>query len=198
MEPKKSVKTQRTVILDPIDGTSNALHGIPFFCTSVALSTGPTLSSTKLGFVKNLSNKDVFFAEKGHGAYKGKTCLKPSTITTLSDALISVELSLPHNQQHLKRLTPLLLDLKKIRHLGATALEICYVASGALDAFVDLRNIARSVDLAAAYIILGEAGGVMVTPDKKKIDLRLDAAERTFLVAATNSAICNDILSLIR
>ena len=185
------------VVLDPIDGTNNALRRLPFFCTSIALSTGPNLNNVELGFVMNLSNKETFFAEKNHGAYRGKTCLKPSLITNVTNAIISVELSLPHNQQHLKRLTPLLLNLPRVRHLGATALEICYVASGALEAFIDLRNIARSVDLAAAYIIIKEAGGLMVTPDGNEIDLSINPAERIPLIAAANEAICKDVLRLI-
>lgn len=186
------------VVLDSIDGTSNALRGVPFFCTSIALSTGPNLCNTELGLVMDLSNNERFSAEKGHGAYKGKTRLKPSSVTDIGDALIGIELCLPNDRKHLTRLTPLILSSKKLRHLGATALEICYVAAGHLDAFVDLRNIARSVDLAAAYIILREAGGIMVTPDKKEIDLRLDAAERTPFIAAANPTICDKILNLIK
>jgi len=185
------------VVLDSVDGTSNAIRGIPFFCTSIALSTGPNLTETKLGLVKDLVNNETFHAEKGHGAYKDKKPLKPSKITEIDDAIISTELSLPNNKQHLTKLTPLILKSKKLRHLGATALEICYVASGSIDAFVDLRNIARSTDLAAAYIILKEAGGIMTTPDAEEINLRLDTAERTPFIAAANQTICNNILNLV-
>ena len=186
------------VILDSIDGTVNALRGIPFFCTSIAFSTGPHLSDITMGFVINLSNKEKFSAIKGKGAYKGKTRLKPSTITNVNESLISVELSLPGNQEQLIHLMPLLLNSKKIRHLGATALEICYVASGYLDAFVDIRNMARAVDLAAAYIILKETGGIMITPDGKELNMRLGANERTHIIATANLTICKEILRLLK
>jgi len=186
------------VVLDSVDGTTNALRGISFFSTSLALSTGPHLSNVKLGLVMDLNNSTIFLAEKDKGAYEGESRLRPSSVTNIDDALISVEVSLPGNKEHIIRLIPLITKTGKIRHLGSTALELCYVASGSLDAFVDTRNLIRATDLSAAYLILREAGGVIATPEGGKLDMELKAMERTSFVAAANPTIYDNIIKLLK
>ncbi len=144
------------IVLDSVDGTSNALRGIPFYCMSVAFSTSPNITGTTVGLVIDLANNETFYAEKGKGAYKNDKLITPSQVTEIDAAIIGIELGQLSNRQQLERVSPLILASKKLRHLGATALEVCYVASGQLDAFVDTRSLARSTDIAAAYIILRE------------------------------------------
>ncbi|MCP8321208.1 MAG: fructose 1,6-bisphosphatase, partial [archaeon] len=92
---------------------------------------------------------------------------------------------------------PLFKKVRHMRHFGANALEICYVASGFIDAFVDVRGILRVTDIAASYIILKEAGGEILTPDGKELDSILEPTQRVSFIAASNSTICDKILNTI-
>jgi len=81
---------------------------------------------------------------------------------------------------------PVLQKSRHLRHLGANALELCYVADGTTDAFIDLRSKLRVTDIAAAYLILLEAGGIMVTPEGTELNAPLDAAQRLSFIATAN------------
>jgi myo-inositol-1(or 4)-monophosphatase len=96
------------------------------------------------------------------------------------------------------RLTAVIEKTKHIRHLGANALELCYVADGTTDAFIDVRGKLRTTDMAAAWLILNEAGASMTTPDGKALDVRLDPKQRVKFVASANLEMHRTLLSLIK
>jgi myo-inositol-1(or 4)-monophosphatase len=87
---------------------------------------------------------------------------------------------------------------KHLRHLGANALEICYVADGTTDAFIDLRGKLRVTDMAAAQLILREAGGVITTQKGESLDAPLTATQRVSFIAAANKTIYKKIQALIK
>jgi myo-inositol-1(or 4)-monophosphatase len=183
------------VVMDGIDGTTNAVHGLPFAATSLAFSKDPCLKDVQIGLIMDFSSDTIFRAEKGKGAYRNEKRLKPASITGLRDALISFELGDQRDrEQQIHRLLPILANSNKIRILGSTALELCYIASGALDAFIDVRGGARATDLAAAQLILVESGGVSVTPSGRLLDLALNATAMTSIIAASNPILCKNIV----
>jgi myo-inositol-1(or 4)-monophosphatase len=98
----------------------------------------------------------------------------------------------------LPRLLPLLEKVKHLRHFGADALELCYVADGKTDAFLDIRGKLRVTDMAGAYLILREAGGIISTPEGEELDVVLDAAQRVAFVAAANETIFETIRKLLK
>ena len=187
------------VVLDPVDGTTNAVRYIPFSSTSIAHATGPLLRDVDVGLVMDLYSGMVFTAKKHAGAYLNGSKVTSSKVVDLGEAMISLELTYP---KHVRVLTQSLLSLMehtlKLRHLGSTALEIAYVASGALDAFVDMRGLTRSVDLAAATLIAREAGGMVVTPDGGELDMELKATARNSLIASGNGLLTAKILELLK
>lgn len=186
------------VVVDSIDGTTNATLNIPFYATSLASADGPSLRSIRAGLVMDLHHGTTFSAERGKGAFcDGKAGLKPSQVGMVEEALIGLDLNAPREPRFIHRLIPLMERGGKFRHLGANALELCYVASGALDGFVDIRGRLRVTDVAAAYLILREAGGVVVTSEGRELDGRLRAEERVSLVAASNLELCREILRLL-
>jgi len=187
------------VVLDPVDGTTNALRYIPFSSTSIAHATGPWLRDVDVGLVMDLYSGMVFTAKKGEGAYLNGSKVTASKLVGLEDAIISVELDYPKRARTLTRIyLPLMERTLKLRHLGSTALEIAYVASGALDAFVDMRGLTRSVDLAAATLIAREAGGLVVTPDGGELNMELKATARSSLIASGNRQLAGEIVELLR
>jgi myo-inositol-1(or 4)-monophosphatase len=134
----------------------------------------------------------TFCAEKGRGATLNGRQIKPSQTTCIDEAVIGVDLSAP-GYRPLRSLIPLLAKIKYSRHLGANALELCYVAAGISDAFIDIRKKLRVTDVAAAHFILKEAGGVIVTPDGKAFDADLKPTQRVAFVAAANHLLLQDI-----
>jgi len=84
-----------------------------------------------------------------------------------------------------------------VRHLGADAIELCYVADGTIDAFVDIRGKLRTTDMAAAWLILQEAGAIIETPERKPLNPKLDPKQTVKFVAAANRKIYDAIVDLI-
>ncbi len=186
------------LVVDPIDGTTNAIRGIPVFSTSIALSEGKYFEDICLGLVMNLATGDVFYAEKGCGAYLNERSIRPSSIRRLTDALVELDLNIRRKYvRYLKRITPILINAKHIRFLGSDALALCLVAHGASDAFIDLRGILRVTDMAAGAFIAKESGAVLYSDKAPGFNVRLDVISRSSIIVACTSDLLEDILSTI-
>lgn len=185
------------VTCDPIDGTTNLVRGLPFYATSIAVSREPCLDRVYAGLVADLFHDVTYVAEKGKGAYRDGHKLVPSSVVSLEEAVIGVDL----NSYRVERIVPKLRGLigmtKHIRHFGANALELCFVADGKTDAFVDIRGKLRTTDMAAAWLILREAGAVITGPDGEELGVRLDPKRKVEFVASANPEIHRIILGLI-
>jgi myo-inositol-1(or 4)-monophosphatase len=186
------------VTVDPIDGTTNLIRGLPFYCTSIAVSDKPTLSKVFAASVTDLFHDISYTAFEGKGAFRNHKKITPSSMKTLDEAVIGLDL----NTYKIKTVAPQLSDLihetKHIRHFGANALELCYVADGLTDAFIDIRGKLRTTDVAAGFFIIKESGGIVTSPDGKPIDVRLDPIRTLKFVASGNQEIHEKILSLIK
>lgn len=185
------------VIIDSIDGTTNSLRGIPFFCTSIAISRGDRIKDIEAGVVMDISNSSIFYAKKNKGAYMGGNRIKTSNKKLLEDAVIAIDFS-KVEERNITKLIPLFKVIRHMRHFGATALEICYIASGFMDAFVDIRNMLRVTDIASSYIILKEAGGEILTPEGKELYNKLEPTQKVSFIAAANSTIFRNIMEHIK
>jgi len=116
----------------------------------------------------------------------------------LDEAVIGLDLNTYKIKPVAPQVSNLIYSTKHIRHFGANALELCYVANGLTDAFVDVRGKLRATDAAAGFFILSEAGGIVTSPEGKPIDLRLDPKETVKFVASGNRDIHEKILRLIK
>jgi len=96
------------------------------------------------------------------------------------------------------QLTDLIKHTKHIRHFGANALELCFVAGGLTDAFVDIRGKLRTTDVAAGFLMIKEAGGIITSPDGEAVDVKLDPKQKLKFVASGNKEIHKLILSLVK
>lgn len=187
---------QHYVTIDPIDGTTNALRGMPFVATSIAISEKPQFQSVTHALVTDLHHDITYTAEQGEGAQKNNKKITPAKTNTLEDLTLGIEILLK-TPQHIKAATAVLQNTRHPRHLGADALEICYVADGTTDGFIDLRDKLRVTDMAAAQLILTEAGGIITTPDGKKINLPLAPTQRTSFITAANKTLHQKLKALI-
>jgi len=186
------------VTTDPIDGTTNLTRGIPFYATSIATSTKPTLNTIHTALVTDLFHGVTYAAQKGEGAYRNNKKIVPSKETSLEEAVIGMDINTYKIQNIIPKLTSLIQKTKHIRHLGANALELCYVADGTTDAFIDIRGKLRSTDIAAAWLIIEEAGAKITAPEGKPLNVKLDPKQKVEFIAAANQKIHRTILNLIK
>jgi myo-inositol-1(or 4)-monophosphatase len=186
------------VTVDPIDGTTNLVRGVPFYASSIAVSAKPALSTVYAALVTDLFHDTTYTAQKGKGAYRDREKIKPSALASLEEAVIGLDLNTYKVKEIALQLTNLIQKTKHIRHFGANALELCYVADGTTDAFVDIRGKLRTTDVAAGFLILKEAGGIITTPEGRLLDVKLDPKQKIKFIAAGNTQIHKTILSLIR
>ncbi len=186
------------VTTDPLDGTTNAVRGAPFMAISLAVSRKPRLRTIETALVCDPIHDITYTAELGKGAFRNREKIHSSSTTSLGDAVVGVDFNTLKIRELLPLLFPLLEKAKHLRHFGADALELCYVADGTTDAFVDIRGKLRATDIAAAYLILREAGGIMVTPEGNELDVALSATERVAFIAAANKTFYARIHHLLR
>ena len=186
------------VTADPIDGTTNLTRGIPFYATSIAVSTKPTLNTIHTALVADLYHDVTYNAQKGKGAHRNNKKITPSKEESLEEAVIGMDIDTYKIQEIAPRLTSLIQKTKHIRHLGANALELCYVADGTTDAFIDIRGKLRTTDMAAAWLIIQEAGAKITTPEGKPLTINLDPKQNVTFIAAANQKIHKTILNLIK
>src|SRR3990170_315252 len=185
------------VTVDPIDGTTNLMRGLPFYCSSVAVSRQPTLSAVFAASVTDLFHDVSYTALKGKGAYREKEKITPSSVTTLKEAVIGLDLNTCGIKEVAPQISDLIQETKHIRHFGANALELCYVAEGLTDAFIDIRGKLRTTDVAAGFHIIKEAGGTITSPEGSPIDVKLNPKQTLKFVASGNVGIHKKILKLI-
>ena len=184
---------EKVLLVDPVDGSNNAKSGIPFFGVSLALLKGETLSSLSVGYVANLAAGHEFWAIRGQGAWKNGAPIRTSPAEGI--IIVAYEASSPASD--LPRILPLLTTARRTRCFGSTALDLSYLASGALSVFVTATP-SRAFDYAAGMLILCEAGGVITGLDGTSLDSIRGGLERTVpLLAAKNGAAHRLALSLV-
>jgi len=186
------------VTSDPIDGTTNLVRGIPFYATSIAVSTRPTLNTVHTALVADLIHGITYTAQKGKGSYRNNQKIAPSTIKSLEDGVLGIDLNTYKIQNIAPKLTNLIQSTKHVRHLGANALELCYVADGTTDAFIDIRGKLRTTDMAAAWLIIKEAGAKITTPNGRSLNVKLSPKQKVGFIATANQKIHRTILSLVK
>src|SRR5581483_10141900 len=154
-------RTQTHVVLDPIDGSINAKRGIPFFALSIAVAEGPTMGDVHFGYVHDFGSGEEWTATRGQGAHldgKRLGAVAPkSPVEILSLEATTTELVAKHAGAFVG-------IAHRTRVMGSLALSLCHLAAGRVDAVCSLRGT-RSVDIAAAQLLVAEAGLVIDLPE---------------------------------
>jgi len=167
--------------LDPLDGTFNAVKGIQFYSISIYIDG----QDCRFGYVFDLAHKIGFYAQAGRGAWtESSHRIRVSEARSLADFSVAAYTLRPHTA----RIIRLGDTVRRIRTLGSSALELCLVASGKLDAFADLRGGLRMVDVAAGSLIVEEAGGAVTDGDGKRIPFNGDMWQRKMFLASNGHA----------
>ena len=178
-------------IVDPLDGTTNFLHGIPHFAISIALEREGDLVA---GLIFNPANQETFTAERGKGAYlNDRRRLRVAARTELSTSVIGTGIphsGRPEHDLFLEELRAVMAASAGVRRLGAASLDLAWTAAGRLDGFWE-RNL-RPWDLAAGIVILREAGGYVSDAEGK------DGILEKGNIVAGNEAIHRHLLKLLK
>ncbi|KQS33626.1 inositol monophosphatase family protein [Dyadobacter sp. Leaf189] len=144
-------------IIDPLDGTTNFIHGIPVYCVSVGLARGKELL---LGVIHEPNLNEMFYAWQGGGAWCNDKPIKVSTVPSLQDSLIATGFpyyKFEKQKRYMHILELLMQRTHGIRRMGAAAVDLAYVAAGRFDGFYEYNL--NSWDMAAGVLMIKEAGG---------------------------------------
>jgi myo-inositol-1(or 4)-monophosphatase len=156
---REGTDKSHTWIVDPLDGTTNFLHGIPHFAVSIGLAREGVVIA---GLIYNPANDDLYMAEKGGGAFLNDTRLRVAGRKQLNECVIAC--GLPHigrgdHELSRKEMTALQPKVAGLRRFGAASLDLAFVAAGRLDGYWE-RNL-QPWDVAAGIILIKEAGGTV-------------------------------------
>ncbi len=146
-------------IIDPLDGTTNFLHGLPIYAVSIALAHRGVVQQA---VVYDPTRNDLFFASRGRGAFLNDKRLRVSKRTRLSDALVGTGFPFRRGdsfQRYVKMFETVMQSCAGVRRPGAAALDLCYVAAGWYDGFFETGL--NPWDMAAGSLIITEAGGLV-------------------------------------
>ena len=180
-----------TWIIDPLDGTTNFLHGLPIFAISIALEREGHLIA---GLIYNPATDEMFVAEKGAGAWGNNRRLRVAQRRELADSLVAT--GIPHlgkaeaHPRFRAELAAIMARVSNVRRLGAAALDLAWLAAGRYDAYWE-RGL-KSWDIAAGIILVREAGGYV-----SDLDGGSDMLTKGHLIAG-NEMIMRKTLDVLR
>ena len=156
-------------IVDPLDGTTNFAHGVPIFCVSIALVKQ---GKPVIGVAYDPLRDELFTAIKGGGAFLNGKPIRVSNVTEMDDALLStgfpydIRTNIDNNLDHFNRVV---VNCQAIRRVGSAVIDLCYTACGRFDGFWEKGLFAW--DMAAAALIVEEAGGIVTDMNGEPLDL---------------------------
>jgi myo-inositol-1(or 4)-monophosphatase len=159
LDPESAGKAEYRWIIDPLDGTTNFIHGFPQYCVSIGVEHRGALAHA---VIYDPSRNELFTASKGRGAFLNDRRIRVSKCLKLQDALVGTGFpykELTRADLYLKQLRALMEKSSGVRRAGAAALDLAYVACGRLDAFWELGLMPW--DMAAGVLLIQEAGGLV-------------------------------------
>ncbi|MFX0043970.1 MAG: inositol monophosphatase family protein [Candidatus Hodarchaeota archaeon] len=172
-DKEKAINNQNVLIVDPLDGSNNAARGIPYCSVSIAYAIGTKIGDIQKAVVLNLNTKDIYWTEKGKDSYFNNKRIYVSDLDITQECFFELNLPTKNIMENLLKLTPIIRRFYRVRILGSTALTLCQVASGSIEAFINLRKSNRLVDAAAGILILKEAGGIIFALDGTELNQNL-------------------------
>ena len=178
------------VVLDPIDGSVNAKRGIPFFSVSIAVAEGDAMRDVVFGFVHDFGTGEEWTAARGRGAALNGQPL--DAVAPRADVeLLSFEAT--RTDLVAETVGAMVGFAERLRIMGSLALSLCHLAAGRVDAVCSLKP-ARSVDIAAAQLLVRERGLAIELPEGGAFDdAPLDLGARSRVVAGATGQICADL-----
>ncbi len=193
-DQNNGIKEELYVLIDPIDGSKNAVSGLPVFCTSIAVAKRNKIGDIFLSYVINLTSGDEFWAESDKGAYLNGKRIK----TQIEDDINVVLYEATKPKIDLPRILPLLSLSNKSRCLGSIALDLAYLSYGSASAFVS-PSPSRSFDFGGGWLLVKEAGGILTDLNGEGLEkLEFSIKRSTPILASANEKIHEKVLKALR
>ncbi|MCX8069666.1 MAG: hypothetical protein N2738_04100 [Thermodesulfovibrionales bacterium] len=181
------------VLLDPIDGSKNAITGIPIYCTSIAIIDGNTIGDVFMALVVNLLTGDCFTAQKGKGAYFNGIQIK----TQLDDGFYLLTYEAQNPRIDIPKIMNLISVFRRTRCFGSIAIDMAYTAYGAVSIFITPAP-SRTFDFAAGWLLIKEAGGVITDLLGNSIeDVKIGIDRSVPIIASGNIPLHEKALKII-
>jgi myo-inositol-1(or 4)-monophosphatase len=152
-------KAEYRWIIDPLDGTTNYIHGLPHYCVSIGLQHRGTMEH---GVIYDPAKNELFTASKGRGAFLDDRRIRVTKCAGLKDALVGTGFpfkELPRLDLYCRQLKEMMKQASGVRRTGSAALDLAYVAAGRMDGFWELGL--SPWDVAAGALLVQEAGGLV-------------------------------------
>jgi myo-inositol-1(or 4)-monophosphatase len=182
------------VVVDPIDGSLNAKRGIPFFSLSVAVAEGQTMDDVVFGYVYDFGSGEEWTAQRGGGARLNGADLGP-TLPKEEIEILSFEATLTSSVA--EKAAAMIGIAYRLRIMGSLALSLCHLAAGRVDAVCSLKA-ARSVDIAAAQLLVRERGLAIDLPEAAPFGAApLDIEGRSRVVAAATPEVAAGLFAAL-
>ncbi|MFW9919388.1 MAG: inositol monophosphatase family protein [Candidatus Thorarchaeota archaeon] len=194
IKPKKT--PEYLAVIDPIDGSTNLERGIPLCAVGIsALPYSETMNTddAEISIIDSFFTKETYIAETEKGARLNGKLISPREDIDLSKAIISYDTKKPMRDDFGKNSLQTLQSVYDMRRTGSNLLDLCWTASGALDAMVDLRNILPIVHVSGTHMVF-EAGGYVLDATGIRFLQDFDMNKRMSFVAASNERIARSIL----
>jgi myo-inositol-1(or 4)-monophosphatase len=178
------------IVIDPIDGSLNAKRGIPFFAISIAVADGPTMGDVVLGYIYDFGSGEEWTATRGGGAFLDNARLGEERPKDTVEMLMFEATRTDLIAEAASRFVGV---ANRLRVMGSLALSLCNLAAGRVDGVVSLKE-ARSVDIAAAQLLVTECGYAIDLPDDPPFaNAPLDLTGRSRVVAAGTPGLCRTL-----
>ena len=183
------------VVVDPIDGSVNAKRGIPFFSFSLAVAQGPAMGDVVFGYVYDFGSGEEWTAERGRGAFLQGEAIDGAPPKESIEILSFEGTTARAIADRIDDVLPL---VGRVRVMGSLALSLCHLAAGRVDAVCSLKP-ARSVDIAAAQLLVRERGGTIDLFDDPPFEAApLDLVTRSRVAAAGSAELAAALADRLR
>jgi NAD+ kinase len=182
-------KAEFLFVIDPLDGTANALKGIPAYGISIAIAKIrknrlPQLNDVQMGFIKDFYSGELYEAVKNKGTKVNNMKPLPSKITALEKATLGGYIN---PKEHIYG------KVRRIRLIGSVAIEFAYLSQGRYDIFLDFRG-SRILDIAAAKLIVEESGAIITDKEGRKIRSDLNIYEKVIMISSANESLHEKVI----
>ena len=183
----------KKVIIDPIDGSKNAINGIPFYCSAIAVAEKNNIGSIYLSYVINLLTGDEFWAEKGKGAFFNGDRINAQR----DDIFYLTAYESPSPKNDIPKIIKLLAESRRTRCLGATALDLAFVSYSAISIFIT-PSPSRSFDFGGGWLLVKESDGVITDIYGNSIEsVEISLKREATILAAGNRQLHDRALRLL-
>jgi myo-inositol-1(or 4)-monophosphatase len=184
-------------LIDPVDGSTNVSKDLPFCATSIALFKGEKFQDIFAAGIIDLLRGDIFICD-GKNVFLNGNKVKPSNVSELNEAVVSMDMKLTKLDEKVSRIIPKLLkEVRYIRFFGAIALEIAYVSAGMLDAFIVPSPRVRLLDIAAGLFMVKTTGGYMKFLNENIENINIFENKRYAVIASNNEYLASKLIKII-